>query len=117
MPSVIAWFSPNDKLLIDQTATICIVEYSELSVILEVVTAPTAPPATVAVGSKWFTVYGALEVRYRGVFVNDKCQPAKRAGIQFRDTAVVDVRRHSFAGVSVADSKPMGREPPGDGAG
>ena len=103
MPSVIAWFSPNDTLLVDRAAVLRIVDYSEASATLEVRATEQAQPITLAIDSRWSKVIGALEVRYRGIFVNEKCQPARQAGIEFRDTDVVDIRPHSFAGVPVRD--------------
>ena len=116
MSRVVAWFSPNDTLLVEQTAVIRVVEYDEPSVRLDVRETADAEPVPVVVGSEWSKVVGALEVRYRGILVNEKCQPARRAGIEFRDTASVDVRRHSFAGVPVRGAMPMGRERPPGGA-
>lgn len=110
------WFSPNDTLLVEQTAVIRVVDYDERSVRLEVLETPDAERIAVVVGSDWSNIIGALEVRYRGIFVNEKCQPARQAGIEFRDTALVDVRRHSFKGVPVRRATPMGRTLPPGGA-
>src|SRR5688500_11403974 len=101
MPFVISCFSPNDTLLVDQAAVVRVVGYSESSVTLEVRATADAEPASIVVGSEWSRVVGALHARYRGIFVNEKCRPARRAGIELGDMAEVDVRRHSFAGVPV----------------
>jgi hypothetical protein len=114
MPSIIACFSPNDTLLVNQVAVIRIVEYSDPAVTLEVLPTADAQPLTLSVGSEWSKIFGALEMRYRGIFVNQNCQPARRAGIEFRDTEAIDVRLHSFAGVLVRDPPRMGgKRPPG----
>jgi hypothetical protein len=107
MPSVIAWFSPNDTLLVDQAAVIFIIEYSELAVTLEVLTALNIQPVMVSVGTEWARIYGALEVRYLGIFVNEKCEPARQAGIEIRKNDDIDVRRHSFAGVPIRGARPL----------
>lgn len=110
MSSVLACYSPDDTLLVDQTAVIRVVDYADPSVTLEIRAVPDAPPRTITLDSEWSNIVGALEGRYRGIFVNDKCQPSRRAGIEFRDTAKVDLRRHSLKGVPIRGASPMGRD-------
>jgi hypothetical protein len=116
MPSVIACFSPNDTLLVDQAAVIRVVDYAEPSVTLEIRATSHAQPVSIAVGSEWLNVVGALEARYRGIFINEKCQPARLARIEFRDTGAIDVLRHSSADVPIVGARPMGRGRPPGGA-
>jgi len=111
MPSVVAWFSPDDTLLLEQTTIIRIVGYDLWMVNLAIQGPAGTERVTIKACGEWTKIAGILHVKYLGIFENKNCKPTLRAGIEFRDPHVVDIRKHSFAGVPIFEPSRMGHYP------
>lgn len=99
--AVLTWFSPGDTLFVENSWSVRVVEYDDEQVTLEVSPRNGADSNIAVIRREWTVLVDGLEVYYRGIFVNERCDPARMAGIHFRDVEAVDVRQDTFKGVPV----------------
>ena len=106
---VLTWFNRRDSVIVEQSTVLRVLDFDAHTLKLALEDPAGAVTGELDVGYGLHTTVHDLEVRYTGLWPRDDFTSAKKkAGIEFQDVAVVDVRRHSFAGEPIGGERRMG---------